>query len=48
MGMVNIYTHAMLAVNNDDDVRKFWFQALFTKKTTHYLETTRVRPAVRL
>ena len=34
---------------NDDDLRKFWFRALFTKKTTtHYVETTRVRPAVRL
>jgi hypothetical protein len=34
---------------NDDDLRKFWFQALFTKKTTtHYVETTRVRPVLRL
>jgi hypothetical protein len=34
---------------NDDDLRMFWFQALFTKKTvTHYVETSRVRPAVRL
>jgi len=33
---------------NDDDLRKIWFQALFTKKRTHFVETTRVRPAVRL
>jgi len=33
---------------NDDDFRKFCFQALFTKKTTHFVETTRVCPAVRL
>jgi len=36
MGTVNIHTHNV-GIYNDDDFRKFWFQALFTKKTTHYV-----------